>query len=72
MLAPPPPPQQVKGQLSETSPHERPAPPGRSSDTHPGLLEAVRPPAVLGVLGQRLGLLELLAQTLYPLVVARG
>lgn len=42
------------------------------SDTHPGLLEAVGPPAVIGVLGDVLGLLELLPQPLYPVVVARS
>lgn len=42
------------------------------SDTHPGLFEAVGPPAVVGVVRDVLGLLELLPQPLYPVVVARG
>lgn len=45
--------------------------PGSGSDTHPGLLEAVGPPAVVGVVRGPLGLLELLPQPLYPVVVAR-
>lgn len=43
-----------------------------ASDTHPGLLEAVGPPPVLGLVRGALGLLELLPQPLYPVVVARG
>lgn len=48
--------------------------PGRGSvsDTHPGVLEAVGPPAVVGLVRAALGLLELLPQPLYPVVVARG
>lgn len=42
------------------------------SDTHPGLFEAVGPPAVVRVVRDVLGLLELLPQPLYPVVVARG
>lgn len=42
------------------------------SDTHPGLLEAVGPPAIVWVVGNVLGLLELLPQPLYPVVVARS
>lgn len=42
------------------------------SDTHPRLLEAVGPPAVVRVVRDVLGLLELLPQPLYPVVVARG
>lgn len=41
-------------------------------DTHPGLLEAIGPPAVIGVVRDALGLLELLPQPLYPVMVARG
>lgn len=40
------------------------------SDTHPGLLEAVGPPAVVRVVRSALRLLELLPQPLYPVVVA--
>lgn len=45
------------------------------SDTHPGLLEAVGPPALVRVVRNArnaLGLLELLPQPLYPVVVARS
>lgn len=45
---------------------------GLFSDTHPGLLEAVGPPAVVRVVGHSLRLLELLPQPLYPVVVAGG
>lgn len=53
------------------------SPPGSSalwviSDTHPGLLKAVGPPAVVRILWDGLGLLELLPQPLYPVVVAGG
>lgn len=40
-----------------------------ASDTHPGLLEAVGPSAIVRVVRDGLGLLELLPQLLYPVVV---